>query len=307
MRLLYCGSGWLPIVDRIRARLAASAEPALAGATLARWDRGAPLAAIVGDTDVLLPSNAPVTAEVIAAAPRLRLIQQPAAGTDGIDRAAAAARGIPICNAPGANHVSVAEHALYLLLALARRAPLARRALGEREVGVPVGVELAGRTLGVIGMGRTGAALAERARALGMAVIELRRGAAAPDRAAFFAACHAVSVHCPLTPETRGLVGAAAFAALPPGAFVVNCARGGVIDRAALEAALAGGRLGGVGLDVWWDEPADPADPLLADPRVLVTPHVAGSTQEAFGRIAEIAIGNVERLARGEPLLHRVA
>lgn len=306
MRLLYGGSGWLPIVDQLRARLAASTEPALAGATLARWDRTAPLAAVIGDVDVLLPSNAHVTAEVIAAAPRLRLIQQPAAGTDGIDRAAAAARGIPICNAPAANHVSVAEHALYLLLALARRAPLARRALGEREIGVPLGVELAGKTLGVIGVGRTGAALAERARALGMAVIELRRGATAPDRAAFFAACHAVSVHCPLTPETRGLVGADAFAALPPGALVVNCARGGVIDRAALEAALAGGRLGGVGLDVWWDEPADPADPLLADPRVLVTPHVAGSTEEAFGRIAEIAIGNVERLARGEPLHHRV-
>ena len=311
MRLLYCGSGWLPIVELIRARLAGRAEPEVGGASIARWDRAAPLASIIGDVDVLLPSNAPITAEVIAAAPRLRLIQQPAAGVDGIDRAAAAAaaaRGIPICNAPAANHVAVAEHALYLLLALARRAPLARRALGDRQIGVPLGGELAGKTLGVIGMGRTGAALAERARALGMQVIALGRDTADPaGRAAFFAACHAVSIHCPLTPETRGLLGAAAFAALPPGALVVNCARGGVIDRAALAAALAGGRLGGAGLDVWWDEPADPADPLLADPRVLVTPHVAGSTEEAFGRIAEIVIDNVERLARGEPLRHRVA
>ncbi len=297
MRLLYCGSGWLPIVEQIRARLPAGAE-------IARWDRAAPLPSVVGEVDVLLPSNAPITAAAIAAAPRLRLIQQPAAGTDGIDRAAAAARGIPICNAPATNHVSVAEHALYLLLALARRAPLARRAFEDRRIGVPVGFELAGKTLGVIGMGASGTALAERARALGMEVIALRRGG---DRAAFFAACHAVSIHCPLTPETRGLVDAAAFAALRPGAIVVNCARGGVIDREALAAALAGGRLGGVGLDVLWDEPADPADPLLADPRVLATPHVAGSTEEAFGRIVDIVIDNLGRLARGEPLRCRVA
>jgi phosphoglycerate dehydrogenase-like enzyme len=303
MRLLYCGSGWFPIVDQIRARLAASA--ALAGAAIERWDRAAPLPSIVGDVDVLLPSNAAITAEVIAAAARLRLIQQPAAGTDGVDRAAAAARGIPICNAPATNYVAVAEHALFLLLALARRLPLAQRALQDRQIGVPLGFELAGKTLGVIGMGRSGAALAQRALALGMDVIALHRGT--PDRAAFFAACHAVSVHCPLTPETRGLLDAAAFAALRPGAIVVNCARGGVIDRAALAGALAGGRLGGVGLDVHWDEPADPADPLYADPRVVATPHVAGSTEESFVRITDVVIDNLERLVRGEPLRCRVA
>jgi phosphoglycerate dehydrogenase-like enzyme len=307
MRLLYCGSGWLPIVEKIRARLPEAAP----GATIDRWDRAAPLPAVVGEVDVLLPSNAPVTAEAIARAPRLRLIQQPAAGIDGIARAAAAARGIPICNAPAANQVAVAEHALFLLLALARRAPLAQRAFRAREIGVPVGFELAGKTLGIIGMGRTGSALAARARALGMDVIALGRGAAgaagAADRAAFFAACHAVSIHCPLTPETRGLVGAAAFAALRPGAIVVNCARGGVIDRAALEAALASGRLGGVALDVHWDEPADPADPLYADPRVLAMPHVAGSTEEAFDRIVDVVIDNVGRLLRGEPLRCRIA
>lgn len=303
MRLLYCGSGWLPIVDQLRARLAAS--PPAAAATIDRWDRTRPLASTVGDIDVLLPSNAPITAEVIAAAPRLRLIQQPAAGTEQIDRAAATARGIPVCNAPGANHVSVAEHALFLLLALARRAPLAHRAFADRRIGTPVGFELAGKTLGIIGLGRSGAALAERARALGMEVIALPRGA--PDRAAFFAACHAVSIHCPLTPETRGLLDDAAFAALRPGAIVVNCARGGVIDRAALVRALAGGRLGGVGLDVHWDEPPDPEDPLYADPRVIALPHVAGSTEEAFARIADIVIDNLGRLQRGEPLRCRVA
>jgi phosphoglycerate dehydrogenase-like enzyme len=297
MRLLYGGSGWLPIFELLRARLPA-------GAAIERWDRARPLAAVVGDVDVLLPSNAPITAEAIAAAPRLRLIQQPAAGVENIDLAAAAARGIPICNAPGTNEVAVAEHALFLLLALARRAPRAHRAFLDRQIGVPVGVELAGRTLGIVGMGRSGTALAARARALGMEVIALGRGAR--DREAFFAACHAVSLHCPLTPQTRGLLDDAAFAALRPGALVVNCARGDVIDRAALVRALASGRLGGVGLDVHWDEPADPADPLYADPRVIAMPHAAGSTEESFGRIADVVIDNLGRLARGEPLRCRV-
>jgi phosphoglycerate dehydrogenase-like enzyme len=300
MHLLFCGSGWLPIVDAIAERLPA-------GATIATWDRRAPLAGAVAEVDVLLPSNAHITPDVIAAAPQLRLIQQPAAGTDLIDRTAAAARVIPICNAPGTNHVSVAETALYLLLALARRAPLAARAFAERQVGVPLAIELAGKTLGVIGMGRSGTAVAERARGLGMTVIDIGRGATAAERTAFFAASDAITIHCPLTPETRGMLDAAAFAVMRPGAMVVNVARGGVIDRAALLAALASDRLGGVGLDVHWDEPADPADPLYADPRVVALPHLGGSSVEAFGRIADVVVDNVRRLVAGEPLRHRVA
>lgn len=300
MRLLFCGSGWFPVVEVIAARL----PP---GATIAIWDRSAPLASAVGEIDVLLPSNAHITPEVIAAATRLRLIQQPAAGIDLIDRGAAAARGIPICNAPGANHVAAAETTIFLLLALARRAPLAARAFAAREVGSPAGIELAGKTLGVVGMGRVGTAVAERARGLGMTVIELGRGASPAQRAAFFAAADAITLHCPLTPDTRGLLDTAAFAAMRPGALVINLARGGVIDRPALIAALAAGRLGGVGLDVHWDEPPDPADPLYADPRVLALPHIGGSSAEAFGRVAEIVADNVRRLASGEPLRHQIA
>ncbi|HEY5925447.1 MAG TPA: NAD(P)-dependent oxidoreductase [Kofleriaceae bacterium] len=300
MRLLFCGSGWLPIVDHIAARLSE-------GSTIVRWDRTQPLVEVVRDIDVLLPSNAPITADVIAAATQLRLIQQPAAGTEQIDRAAAAARGIPVCNAPGTNHVAVAELALYLLLALARRAPVAARTFAAREVGVPLGIELAGRTLGIIGMGRTGTALADRARALGMHVLALTRDAGAEQRHAFFASCDAISIHCPLDAATRGLVGAEAFAAMRPGAFVINVSRGGVIDRDALVAALASGKLGGVGLDVHWYEPPDPNDPLYLDPRVVALPHVAGSTEESFARISDVVIENLSRLSRGDELLHRVA
>jgi phosphoglycerate dehydrogenase-like enzyme len=300
MRILFCGSGWLPIVDHIAARLPA-------GSAIERWDRHAPLVEIVAGVDVILPSNAPITAETIEAARSLRLIQQPAAGTERIDRTAAAARGIPVCNAPGTNHVAVAEHALFLLLALARRLPAAQRAFAAREVGTPLGIELSGKTLGIVGMGRAGSALAERARALGMNILALGRGATSEERHAFFAACDAVSLHCPLDDSTRGLVGADALAALRPGALVVNCARGGVIDRPALVAALASGTLGGVALDVHWDEPPDPADPLYADPRVLALPHLAGSTEEAFARIVDVVIGNLGRIARGEEPVHRVA
>src|SRR5688500_12420095 len=117
-------------------------------------------------------------------------------------------------------------------------------------------------------MGRTGTALADRARALGMHVIALARGASRDERTAFFAACNAISIHCPLDDSTRGLVGADAFASLRPGAFVINVARGGVIDREALLDALAHDRVGGVGLDVHWEEPPDPNDALYTDPRV---------------------------------------
>jgi phosphoglycerate dehydrogenase-like enzyme len=300
MRLLFCGSGWLPIVDHIAARLSV-------GSSIARWDRVQPLVEAVREIDVLLPSNAEISADVIAAAAQLRLIQQPAAGTERIDRAAAAARGIPVCNAPGTNHVAVAELALYLLLALARRAPVAAVAFAAREVGVPLGIELEGRTLGIIGMGRTGTALADRARALGMTVRALERGASSEQRREFFGACDAISIHCPLDNATRGLVGTDAFAAMRPGAFVINVARGGVIDRDALVVALAGGKLGGVGLDVHWHEPPDPNDPLYADPRVVALPHVAGSTNEAFSRIVDVVIENLSRLSRGDQLLNRVA
>ena len=299
MKVLFCGTGWRPIVDMIGARLPS-------GATLATWDRKVPLVDAIADVDVLLPSNGHITAAAITAASKLRLIQQPAAGTEGIDKAAAAARGIPVCNAPGTNHISVAEHALFLLLALARRLPAAHRAFSAREVGTPLGIELAGKTLGIIGVGRSGSALADRARALGMHVIALGRDATAEQTRAFFASAHAISIHCPLDAATRGLVGDAAFAAMRPGALLVNCARGGVIDRDALVRALATDRLGGVALDVHWHEPPDPADPLYADPRVVALPHVAGSTEEAFSRIADLVVDNVGRLARGDELLNRV-
>lgn len=298
VRLLFCGSGWLDVVEHLRR---------VVDGDVAVWDRARPLADCVADVDVLLPSNGRVDAAVIAAATSLRLIQQPAAGYEGIDLDAARARGVPVCNAPGANHVAVAECALLLILSLARRVPAARATFDAAVIGAPLGFELAGKTLGTIGVGRTGAALAARAAALGMEVISLRSTSTDAARAAFWPRCDVISVHCPLTPATRGLVGAAAFAAMKPGAVLVNLARGAIVDREALAHALREGTLGGVGLDVFWQEPWDPTDPLYADPRVVTLPHVAGSTVEAFDRIAAIVADNVARLRRGDPLAHRIA
>ncbi len=295
MRVLYAGSGWLDVPARLAAVL---------GEPVATWDRRTPLVDVVGDVEVLLPSNALIDAAVIAGAPRLRLIQQPAAGYEGIDLGAARAAGVPVCNAPRTNHTAVAEAALLLLLLLARRWPAAQAAFACGEIGAPIGHELAGRTLGIVGPGRAGTALADRARALGMHVrlLDRRACADAAARAAFIAGHDAVSLHCPLTDRTRGLIYATALAALHPGALLVNVARGAVIDRPALEAALASGHLGGVGLDVFWQEPWDVADPLWRHPRVVTLPHVAGSSDDALAQVVALVAANIGRMRRGEPL-----
>ncbi|WP_428264929.1 2-hydroxyacid dehydrogenase [Haliangium sp.] len=308
---MYCGSGWLPLVDVLTRKLAARARAGDRQGDeldeLTVWDRRRPLAEVVDEVDVLLPSNAHIDADVIAAAPHLRLIQQPAAGVDNIDREAARARGIPVCNAPGTNHVSVAEAALLLILALARRLPVAMARFRAAELGAPQGIELAGRTLGIVGMGRSGEALGERARALGMTVVGTRSSSSQEELDGLLATADVVSLHCPLTEATRGLIDARALARMKPGALLVNCARGPVLDREAVSEALASGHLGGLGLDTYWQEPWDPDDPLYQRDDVVTLPHVAGSTEESFDRITDVVCDNVDRLRRGQPLLHQVS
>lgn len=289
MRILFCGSGWFPVVDAIRARLGADH-------VLEVWDRRTPLVEALREVQVILPSNARIDADAVAAPRDLRLIQQPAAGTDGIDLEAAAARGVPVRNAPGMNHQAVAEAALFLMLALARRYPEATRGFAAAEIGAPLGRELGGRTLGIVGLGRAGAALARAAAGLGMQVRSVRSADSRADFLAMLGTCDVVSIHCPLTESTRGMFDAEAFAAIAPGALLVNCARGPIIDRAAVEAALDSGRLGGLGLDVYWHEPWDPREPLFARPNVMTLPHIGGSTHEAFARIAEIVAANIAAL-----------
>ena len=300
LRLLYCGTGWFPVVEAISACL----PP---GAQLQVWDRSHPLGEAIRHADVVLPSNSVLDARTITAAPRLRLIQQPAAGCETIDLETARQRGMPVCIAPGMNSQAVAEVALLLMLALARRLPQTRQAFCERRLGEPVGVELTGKTLGLIGYGRSGRRLAETARSLGMHILFTRSSSTRADLKAMLERADFVSIHCPLTAATRGLLDAEALSWLKPGAYLINCARGPIIDRLALEAALDDGRVAGVGLDTYWAEPWDPSDPFFARDNVVTLPHIGGSTQEAFQRIARVVAENVRRLQRGEELLHRIA
>jgi phosphoglycerate dehydrogenase-like enzyme len=297
MRVLFCGSGWLPIVDALRARVTDGVE------VLAR-DFSRSFDEQLSGVDVVLPSNAPFGREQIEAAKGLRLIQQPAVGTDAIDLSAAKERGIPVCNAPGTNAQSAAECALFLMLSLARRQKTAERLLRRGVIGEPLGIELCGRTLGLIGRGGQGSRVKALAEAFGMRVVTVHSKSTREELHALLVQSDFVSIHCPLVEATRDLFDDDAFARMKPGAHLINVSRGPIVNRTAMERALD--RLGGVGLDVLWKEPWDPNDPLFEHPKVVVLPHVAGSTEEAFGRIADVVVENVRRIERGEPLLHRL-
>jgi phosphoglycerate dehydrogenase-like enzyme len=253
----------------------------------------------VGEAVALIPSMARITAAVIAAAPRLKLIVQFGAGLEGVDRSAAEARGIPVRNVAGANAQAVGELALFLMLALSRRLPEHRRSFQNRVVGDPVGSELLGKTVGIVGLGATGRALARMARGIGMRVIAVRRKAeegkdpdaewvgGSGDLDRLLAEADYVSLHLPTTPETRGLIDAARLAKMKPSACLVNVGRGDLVDREALVQALRDRRIRGAGLDVYWQEPPDPSDPLLAMDNVVATPHVGGVSEEAMTRLAD--------------------
>jgi len=253
----------------------------------------------VGEAVALIPSMARLTAAVIAAAPRLKLIVQFGAGLEGVDRAAAEARGIPVRNVAGANAQAVAELALFLMLGLARRLPEHRRSFQARVVGDPPGTELQGKVLGIVGLGATGRSLARMARGLGMRVIALRRQAVAAkdpdaewvggsaDLGRLLAEADYVSLHLPTTPETREIIDAGRLARMKPTACLVNVGRGDLVDRGALLRALQDRRIRGAGLDVYWEEPPDPGDPLFFLDNVVATPHLGGVTEEAMARIAD--------------------
>jgi phosphoglycerate dehydrogenase-like enzyme len=273
----------------------------------------------IADAEVLLHVLKPVTPAMIAAAPRLKLIQKLGVGVNTIDLEAAKAAGVAVANMPGTNSQAVAEMTLALMLAVLRRLsyldPLTRRGEGwapDPDLIDGVG-EIAGRTVGFVGYGASALRLGAALEALGARVIYTARSAK-PDLPGRFLALDAVlaqadivSLHVPLTPETRGMIGAVALAAMKPGAILINTARGELVDEAALADALRSGRLGGAGLDVFAQEPVDPANPLLTMPNVVVAPHMAWLTPETLERSLSVAFENCARLAAGAPLTNQVA
>jgi D-3-phosphoglycerate dehydrogenase len=281
------------------------------------------LAALPDYDALLVRSGVKADAEAIAAGARLIVIGRAGVGVDNIDIPAATAAGITVVNAPTGNTTAAAEHTLALLFALARHVPEANASMhaGQWNRSAFMGRELVDKTLGVIGLGKIGMAVADRARALGMDVVGYDpyvteeaaklHGIERMSVDAILKIADAVTVHVPKTRDTANLISSDELAAMKPSAFIINVARGGVVDEAALAAALEAGTIAGAAVDVYSAEPPDPDNPLLRAPNIILTPHLGASTAEAQTRVAveaaeqvrEVLAGRSARYAINAPML----
>lgn len=288
----------------------AEASPAGSVPSVVVVDDEAALRARIGEIEVLFASVTP--RGIWREAGRLRLIQLMGAGADRLLPAPDLPPGVRIAGARGVFAAEVAEHALALTLALARALPTLVRRQGERAWQPFASRTLAGQTMGILGMGSVGQRVARGAEALGMRVLGLSRRPRAPeiwgpDRLdELLASSNVLVVALPFTPGTSGLLDHRRLRLLPPGAWLVNVGRGGVVDEAALDDALREGHLGGAGLDVFDEEPLPSRSPLWSAPNVLISPHLAGLGVRYVERIIPILLENVRRLEAGEALTHEV-
>ena len=304
MRVCLCRRGAAKIVELLRGELPRDEILECAPEEVAR---------VAQQVEVLVPLIARVGEEALAS-PRLRLVQQFGAGLDGVEIEAASRHGIYVANVPSgetANADSVAELAILLMLALARRWPRAQENLRARRVGAPGRTTLMGKTVMIVGFGGIGRTLARRLRGFDVRIVGVsRRGPRGEEGEADLHVAVAaleetlrqadfVVVATPLNEETRGMIGTRVFASMKRGAFLINVARGPVVEREALVAALESGQLAGAGLDVFWEEPPDPADPIFAL-EVVATPHIGGATDISLQEIARGVAENMSRLRRGE-------
>jgi len=269
---------------------------------------------LIAEADALVVrSETRVTEEVIAAGHRLKVIGRAGVGVDNIDVPAATKAGVVVVNSAEGNTIAAAEHTVAMLLSLARKIPAADASLRRHEWRRSdfVGVEVTNRTVGIIGLGKIGREVARRCRGLGMRVLAAdafvtpeqaeRVGVELVSLEELLARSDYISVHTPLTRETRGLIGEGQFERMRPGVRIINCARGGIIDEEALARALQSGRVAGAALDVFAEEPPPADHPLLSDPRVVVTPHLGASTQEAQVNVAVDVAEQVLAVLAGRP------
>jgi glyoxylate reductase len=252
----------------------------------------------------------PVDAELIQAAPRLRAISNYAVGVDNVDLEAAAARGIPVGNTPDVLTESTADLALALMLGIARRLAEGEAFVkaGEWATWEPdlmLGRDLHGATVGIVGYGRIGQAVGRRVEGFACEVLTNTR-TGGDSLGELLERSDFVTLHCPLTPDTRGMIDGEALRRMKPTAYLVNTARGPVVDTEALAAALHAGELAGAALDVTDPEPLPGDHPLLEAPNLLVVPHIASATHATRGRMAEIAVDNLLAGLAGHPMPHSV-
>ena len=273
----------------------------------------------VADADVIIgdyANNVAMDADVMRAARRCVLIQQPSTGYQHIDVDAAAREGIPVANTAGANTFAVAEHTIMLILACLKKLLLAnektKRAEWAQDEMPLYGVfELWGKTLGIIGMGRIGKEVARRAQPFGPRLIysDLDRLSPELERSLeltylsldeVIAQSDVITIHTPLSPQTENLINAERIAKMKPNVIIINVSRGAVVDEAALAKALNEKRIQGAGLDVFAEEPINAKNPLLDAPNIILTPHIAGATNESRARIIDMTIDNVVSMLRGQ-------
>ncbi|MGH6933005.1 MAG: phosphoglycerate dehydrogenase, partial [Dongiaceae bacterium] len=286
------------IADELSPRaLAVFAERGLAADQRVGLSAGEIKAAIAGYDGLAIRSSTKVTAELLDAAPRLKVIGRAGIGVDNVDVSAATQRGIVVMNTPYGNSITTAEHAIGMLFALSRQIPAADRSTraGKWEKSRFMGVELAGKVLGVIGCGNVGSVVADRAHGLKMKVVafdpylsaERARGLNVEkvELDALLARADFITLHTPLTEATRDLIDAGALAKAKRGVRIINCARGGLIVEADLKAAIESGQVAGAALDVFAEEPARD-NPLFALEQVIATPHLGASTAEAQENVA---------------------
>lgn len=270
--------------------------------------------------DALMVVGEPITARVIDALERCRVIARFGAGLDNVDVDAASRRRIQVTYVPGASAEEVSDHTLAMLLALARRLPGLDAAVRSGQWEIPAELprfrRLRGQTLGVIGLGRIGSIVARKAKALGLITVVhdpyasaealAAAGARAMELDELLAISDHVSLHTPLTPQTRHLIGERELALMKPSATLINVARGGVVDQAALTAALSSGRLAGAGLDVFEQEPPAKDEPLLSLHNVILTPHAAHHSKESMDDLRDSVISDVIAVLHGQPPRHPV-
>ena len=273
---------------------------------------------VAGEYDAMVVrGRTKVTPAVFEVAKKLKAVGRAGVGVDNIDLAAAKSHGVTVVNAPKSTSLAVAELAISLMFSLARMVPKADATMkqGQWIKKQLEGIELNGKTLGIVGMGNIGTALAQRATGLGMKVIGFdslvppaevkKRGAEPVSLSDLYARSDFISYHLPLTAESKSMVNAQAFAQMKHGVRIVDAARGGIIDEAALLAALESGQVAAAALDVFAAEPPGPTA-LVAHPNVVATPHIGAQTEEAQDRAAEDIASEVLNVLKGEPLRWKI-